>query len=415
MENTEEYVGLDLEALRPKLLEGVEKEAKWSHIELSSNVDVVEGLTPHAVGWLGGISYVRENALAAVKERAAALQQDGGTPGFCPPLEVDELSRAISQRYKQVADEFSGKHANFLGELKEVDAKYRQGKAEAGGGEAKVPSPWLEYGVLLPLVVLPESFLNFGAFQKAPLIASDAMALGSTLLVAIGIAVAAHFIGLSARQLGWHHRGDDEDREHQGAWPWWIGGVILTACLVVVGAARYYYILPKIQEALMMGTHPPSVLFSVLSMLFGNLLCFLIGAAFTFVLHDPNPEYEAAAKVKKKLQGQADALRKKELEPKIKEIARRQATNRTNMESKKKTMEAHSEYAGVKRELERVLAKDKQVEGLLKEYARDLSAVLQQSNPKVQIALKDYTSGTLHSKSLKIGEYANLPIYLLRK
>lgn len=164
-----------------------------------------------------------------------------------------------------------------------------------------------------------------------------------------------------------------------------------------------------------MGSQPPSAVFSVLSMLFGNLLCFLIGAAFTFVLHDPNPEYEAVAKSRRKLQAQVDALRGKQLDPKVREITRRQATNRNEMELKAKAMNAIPEYSAVKQALDRVIAKDKEVEGLLKEYARDLATALQQNNPKVRITLKEYAGGSLSTRPLKISEYANLPIRLLRK
>lgn len=415
MESTEEYETLDLAPLREKLKAGVQTEMHWPQIELSSSVALVEGLTPHAEGWLKEIETTRDHALSKVKTQAETLEQSGGARGFCPPLETDRRAREISQRMMEETEGFNSKHQALLDELRQKNAKYLQCRDDAGGREAKVPSPWLEYGLLLPLVVLPEALLNFGAFQKAPLIASDAMALGSTLLVALGIAVAAHFIGLSSRQLGWHHRGDDHEREHQGAWPWWIGGIILVTCLVVVGAARYYYILPKIQEAAMMGSQPPSAVFSVLSMLFGNLLCFLIGAAFTFVLHDPNPEYEAVAKSRRKLQAQVDALRGKQLDPKVREITRRQATNRNEMELKAKAMNAIPEYSAVKQALDRVIAKDKEVEGLLKEYARDLATALQQNNPKVRITLKEYAGGSLSTRPLKISEYANLPIRLLRK
>jgi len=415
MDPIETYCNLDLGPLRQELLEGVQRESVFTQLELSGSYDTVAGITPNAKTWLKNkVETARENALSAVRRMASGLSLDGGASGFCPPLEADEKARDSAKRLKQETEEYENRNRTLLGQLRENDTRYRQMRNEFGR-EAKVPSPWLEYGLLLPLVVLPESLLNFGAFRKAPMIDSDFMALGTTLLVAFGVAVAAHFIGLFFRQFNYSWRGDDDARKHDAIRQLMIGLVTLLVCLAVVGAARYYYVLPKIQQAIVLGTTPPNLFFSVASMLFGNLLCFLIGAACTFALHDKNPDYEDTARALRVQQKQADALRRKQLDPKVKEIARRQASDRSDIERKTRTMQAQPDYPGVVGELERILAKDREVESLMHDYASQLGSALEAKQPRFQFSIKDYSGGTLSTRTLSISEYMNHPIQLLRK
>lgn len=413
----EAYCNLDLSSADAALTDGLEEEIRQPEIELSGSHDPASpspGMSPHAGFWFNAhVAPTRSNALAAIHMEAQSIRLDGDAPGFATALELDEIERRRAIRLKEVTEEFRQKNSATMNEYTDKQQAYRRLRNKEGGREAKVPSHWLEFGLLLPLVVLPESLLNFGAFRKAPLIDSDFMALGTTLLVAIGIAVAAHFAGLFVRRINYYRRGDDQVRGHQG-WPQLaIALVLLIIGLAVVGSARYYYVLPKIEQAIVLGTTPPNVAFSVGSMLFGNLLCFLIGAAFTFALHDENPEYESAARSLHKLGKELGKLKRKQLDGKVNEINRRLESDRTDVERKKSIIETKPAYIQLARRMQAIQAKDREIIARLQDYRRSLGQKLQQERPEFRFTVKDYSGDPMRiTKELTIAEYMTQPIHL---
>ena len=417
MDPVETYCGLDLGKLRSELLQGVSEEAKQQQIELSGSHDRAapsQGITPHAVQWFNAnIASLRSSALSQVANEAREIRLDGDAFGICAPLELDEVERKRARRLMEVTEEFRQRNSSVMSEYQDKDQTYRRLRSGEGGREAKVPSSWVEFFGLLPLVMLPEALMNFQSFRKAPMIGSDFMALGVTLLVAIGIAVAAHFFGLFLRHYNYYRRGDDLVRGRSGMPRLWISSVLLLTCLVVVGAARYYYILPQIQQAVVLGMSPPNIYFSVLSLLGGNVLCFLIGAAFAWTMHDENPEYEDAARALGKARKQLEKAKRKQLDGRVDEINRRLASDRTAVERQLKVTGLQPGYGRVVQFFEQIKGKDQQVISLLQEYRKNLGQTLLQERPKFQFGLKDYSGDPLQiTRALDVAEYMNQSIHL---
>jgi uncharacterized membrane protein YidH (DUF202 family) len=416
MQSIDDYRNLDLEALRQPLLDGIEAEAQLASISLTGKHDdsvPADGLTPHAVLWFNRhIASKRGTALSALRRQAAAVIQDGGAPGSCPDLDIDHAEIARWKALKEATEVFCQKNSRLTKDLEEKEQSYRQQRSLEGGREAKVANPWLEYGSML-LVVIPESLLNFGAFQKAPFIGSDFMALGATLLVALGVAVASHFVGLFIRQFNYYNRGRDGHRSSKGWSQLALGLGILLIALVVVGAARYYYVKPTIEQAILLGTTPPNLVLSVASMLGGNLLVFLIGVGLTYFQHDENPEYEEAARSRVKLRKQVEKLKRKQLDGKIRDADKRLASDRNDIERKSRSILVNPAYGNVRNALDVIRVKDKEVISLLQEYRLSLGQGMQQQRPNFKFITKDYAGDPLHvDRELPIDVYMSRNIHL---
>lgn len=257
---------------------------------------------------------------------------------------------------------------------------YNKHNANEGGREAKTPSKWLEFGLLIPVVMIPEAMLNFESFRRAPIIQSDFMALGATILVGFGIAAAAYCIGLFVRQFNYFAEPDSEQRQRSG-WPLWsFGSTALLVSLGSVAVARYYYLLPRIQEAIVLGGPVPNVPVSIGSLLFGNLICFLVGAVITFFLNDPNPEYADAAETQSRLAKKITRLKRTRVDAKLDKINAATKNKYDAAATKATQMSGRPGYNQLRERMDRLSAKDAEVLGTLQEYR----IALVNANPHLQ-------------------------------
>lgn len=416
MDPIDTYCSLDLNGLRSKLMEGVNREAGLLEITLSGNDDAVPGLTQHANTWLGAnIQVPRKNALSAVETLARQIQLPGNEPGFCPPLELDREIRSNASRLRELTDAFHAKHRTTLEDLEKADNAYLN-KYNQLDRNAKVHPRWQE---MLPmaLVAIPEMVFNYDAFTKFVAhyaIDSGAMALGITAVIAATMGFAGHYVGLFLRQYNYSFRGGNDARKGEAIRQLGIGLFLLFICLGAVGVARYFSVLPEIERAILIGEQPPNPIVLVAALLIGNLVVFGLNVAFAFAMHDKDPDYEDAARTRLKLQKKADKLRRKILDPKVQDIARKQDSDRRDIEPKKRRMLAQEEYTTILHAFERIQAKDREVEGMLSEYAGQLGSALQANKPKFKFARKNYSGSTLTTAQMSIGDYMNQTMQLLR-
>lgn len=415
LDQVDRYAMLDLSAHRAELLAGAESEAGLASIELSGEYDrgmASAGLTPHAAQWFNQrIVPVRAEALSQISSEARAIRVDGDDIGSFEPFELDAAERERAVRLREATAEFAQKNASLMNDYRDRDRDYRRHRSTEGNREAKVYSYWLEFAGLLPLVMIPEALMNFQSFRQAPMIQSDFMALGVTLLVAIGIAVGAHFFGLFLRQYNYFGRGADRVRARSSMPQLYIALVLLLVGMAVVAGARYYYIVPQIQQAAVLGVAPPNVFFSVASLLGGNLLCFLLGAAFAWILHDENPEYEDAARALKKLRKQMDKAKRATLDRSVRDINKRLASDRDTIQKKARTMRAQPGYSQLVSRLERIKGKDQEVASALQEYRQKLGRALEAQGRGFEFSIREYSGDPMRiSQRLSISEFMNHPL-----
>jgi len=414
--SVDNYCNLDLSPLAQDLRHGILQESSLNSIDLSSEFDESApsaGLSPiEQTCYNRHIAHSRSLAISAVTNAAKAIRMDGDDQGIFDPVEKAAAQKQYNLRLHAISSDFDRKNAALTRDYLEKDSEYRKHKNAASGREAKTPNNLVIWGVLFPMVMIPEALLNFETFRKVPIIQSDAVALGITLLVALGIAYAAHLTGTFVRQFHYFSRAHDDARKNSG-WPMlWIGVGTLLVCLAAVLYGRYFYLMPQIAQALVLGQTPPSVLTSLVGMLAGNLICFLLGFGFAFMLHDPNPEYEAAAIKRKELEKILAGLRRKTIDKPAADAKSRLLSDNHDIDNKRRVMEGKPAYAAVSSDFARIKAKDHEVISLLQSYRQQLAGALQQRG-NFEFAMRDCSGNPIRAvRTISLAEYQTFPINL---
>lgn len=394
----ERYVALDLSpngSLHSGLLNQVSHEAARSSVNLTAEGDkgtLSQGLTPTMNQWLSSlISPTRMAALAELDAQARGIKIANNVDGLLYEIRHDKIERERAEKRLDVLDGFNRKNKKLLEDVGTLQREHDDIRASEGGRDAKVPNKWIEFGVLIPLILLPESLLNFESFRRAPIIQSDAMAVGATILVGIGIAAAAYCIGLFIRQFHYFSRPDDMYQRVAG-WPLYTwGSSALFVSLGSVAVARYYYLLPKIQEAIVLGGPVPNIPFSIGSLLFGNLICFLVGAILTFFLNDPNPVFAAKAEKLQQARARLGAKARQELDGRLDVIDARAKREREEARRRADQMVSKPGFSQLQERLGRVTAKDSEVIGVLNAYRVALVRALSDRREEVEFEWRDPT------------------------
>jgi hypothetical protein len=339
--------------------------AVWDHNTRSRN------LTDAMKGWLlSEVMPLRTIALAWLNNQANDIKIDGRFDGLLLQSELDRIECKREQSVQDELERFNARNNRLLTDARAYDTRYKKMRGDLGGRDAQTPNSLLEFVIFLAILI-PEAWLNFDSFRRAPMVQSDAMALGITIIIAAAIAIAAYLIGLFVRQLNYYLRPLAEGRRKSGLPLIGIGGILLIVSLAAVGYARYYYLIPIIDEARALGQPVPSLLISIGGLLLGNLLCFLIGAAITFLLHDPNPEFAEAARLSKKFAEKVEALRKP-LQKRLEPIEARARIEREEAISKERQMHSRPGYQKLQEHFAKFAAKDAEVVGILNAYRGNL-------------------------------------------
>lgn len=415
------YADLDLSPGSPAvtaLMSRATQEGAQREITISTEGDSnapSEGMTQGMIAWFQSyIAPKRTSAISAAEDLASGITLGRGTPGILERVKVDEAKRSLARRRSEILSRFRNENATLIKNLEDTANDHDHLRIAEGGRDAKVPNHWIEWGVLLPLIMLPESLLNFGSFRRAKIIESDAQALGVTIIVGIAIAVAAHLVGRFIRQYSFFMRADDE-RSNRSGWPLWsIGSVLLVVALGVVAYARYQYLITLAATEIALGRAPPNIAASLAGLLGGNMMVFLIGVGLTFMLHDPNPEYSDKARKLAKVQKKADALRRNEVTLKLREIEKRfkddcDATARLTQQ-----MANQPGFASLRSSVNAIEAKDREITGILNQYKQALIDAIAQRDPKFSFE-KYYSTGdrTADSERVKLSDYAAMTPQLL--
>lgn len=263
-----------------------------ARIELSDYHSTAYGLTPQMLEWFSGrVQPARSEALRFIASQFQALQVKA-VSGFWLEAEVDRVEARRVRDTDTRIKAFHEANDRILGEIEEAAREYETIKARHQREPVMTPQVLYVLGILGVLTL--EVFLNFESFMKVPFITSPFLATGATGLVAIGIAVAGHIHGTLLKQYDWYFGPEDRTRFFQGVRLAGWGTLLLVIAMSGVLGARYYYILPRIQEALLLGTRPPSLGGSLSFMAVGNVLVYAIGAAWAFFRHDLDPEFPRA-------------------------------------------------------------------------------------------------------------------------
>lgn len=416
----EDYLALDVSPdgeVARLLLGRAGQEAESGRLELTAAGDagaLSAGLTQAMSEWLNQFVASRRGvAVAELMAQARDIRPNATVDGLLLEAEHDRIDNEKNKKTLDTLAAFNNEHSDALNEVDRLQSDCDHFRAKYENREAKHPNLLLEW-TLLFLIMVPEALLNFESFRRAPIIQSDAMALGATILVGLGVAGAAYCFGLFIRRYHYYAREDDAGRRRAG-WPLYsFGSILLAVSLGTVGAARYYYLLPKIQEAVVIGAPVPNVYISVGSLLFGNLIGFFLGVVVTFFMNDPDPEYADKASELRKAKEKYSGLFKLNVLRKLDSFAARAKEDREEKTRTAARMASKQGFSQLRQRVDRMKAKDMQVVGLLQNYRTTLIRAIRERNAPVEITMREPTHDAHNPvSSVPLERFSALPLRLL--
>lgn len=415
----DEYLGLDLthqSSIAQDLFSRAERESRRSSLNLTGDGDagaVSANLTPEMSSWLGAyVGHRRHAALSAIENSARDVRGAGGLEGVCVEIEEDRLKRDRNTRRTDEARGFYERHQDRIDGLNALQGEYDALREAEGDRDAQVPSRWVEFGLPL-MVAIPEGFMNYASFLA--LTGLGVAGLGMTIVVGLGIGIAAWLAGRFWKAWQFYMRADDDDQQQRGLRMIWIGSSLLTISLAVVGYARYRTVAEKALREIVLGLEPSDPITSTALLLTGNLLVFFVGAAITYIIHDENPLFAQRATRLERDRAAFENIKKRELTGKLEEIEKGYRQRLAGLHKRLPSLATQSEYAKVKEGMGRLSAKDHEVVGLLQSYRGQLVDAIEPRAPDFRFnpGIIERQGGAIGG-TIGLAEFAALPLHLYR-
>ncbi|MEG3085628.1 hypothetical protein U1707_18460 [Sphingomonas sp. PB2P12] len=370
------YLDLDLATtglLATDLFARAERESEGRGISLTGDGQsgaMSANLTPEMNAWLSThVARFRANALNHVLGAAKRVRLQGGAEGFVEDFERDLISRDRAVRKAQETATFYEKQRGRLDRLDVAETEYLRLRTELGGRDAQVPSKLLVYGIPA-VIMIPEFFMNYSSFFKLSNV--PAIAAGLSLVVALAVAVSSYMTGMFLKAYQFYMRPDDEEQRSKGIRLMAIAMALLLISMTAVGYARYSTVLSQIEAALVLGMTPPNVIAQTAGLLAGNLIVFAVGAAFTYLQHDENPDYAHKAEKYLRLKAEMEALYAKQLGAKLADIDRNHKRRTEELSRRSNQMRSQPDNVEILHDAGQISSKDAEVVGLLRAYQNHL-------------------------------------------
>lgn len=402
------------------LMANVDDEARHRSIRLTGDGDAGTAsgnLTPAMNTWFNmRVAQPRQAALKEIEALGAAIQIGQANRGKVVEIEQDRLRREHAQRNAEIHSQFSKENGERIATLDRLNLEYDQLRVEEGERDPKTPAKWID--IAIPIgILIPESLLNFESFMASPLIHTGIMALGVTIIVGIAIGFSAFLSGRFWKAFNYWMRPYDERQKAKGFRMIGIATTLLLMALGVVAAARYYYLLPMIEEAQVLGLTPPNVVWSTSSLLLGNIVVFILGAAITYWIHDENPEYADKAEKLHRAKADMERVRRTRLIGPLKESDRRHRQDSEKLRASAKLIETRDGYSQIRDALALLAGKDSEIVGVMQTYRQRLvGRMLDLFDPDERLfsAQESLNAAMTNRSALTAADFANLPIGLYK-
>ena len=202
--------------------------------------------------------------------------------------------------------------------------------------EAKVLNRPLYLFVLFVAIFGSEAALNLEAFEALPW-ATPFIAWGATIVIGLAVGLAAHYHGTVFQQYGYWFGADQDDSKRGPAWRMVLGGLAaLSFSLAFVYYARSAYFASYIGALAGFGQSDVNfdVLWVIGGSLLGNMIVYLVGVLWAYLLHDPDPEFAALKKTIDEESAQAEKIKRRL------ELLRQRDIEQINASFKRKSDEA---------------------------------------------------------------------------
>lgn len=422
----EDYTGIDLSPegiAGSALMSGADAEARSEEISLSDLTGPnPANMTPAMLDWYQlYVAPLRNLALSGLNRYFAELSAADKASGFVFAMREgtleDQLLRDKLRIYKDLGERQYGDSERLrLLQTRLLDTRhaYETRKAEIGS-DAKLLNRPLYLGVLTFVIFGSEALLNFESFEALPW-ASPAIAWGATILIGLAIGFAAHLHGTVYRQWAYNF-GPAEDDSKRGAALriLGIGSAALMFALGFVYYARSAYLIAYTSSLSNFGQDGGGTgeLWIVAGSLLGNIIVYLTGVLWAYMLHDSDPDYVELRISLIKLESQV-----RELEARL-ENSRTRALEQLAARHRRSLDAARHAYASVCTQprfrhaqdlFARVQKQDDAVLALLLAYRNKLLQGLTQAKKTRFIAWND--GPHLRNEHITPSEYQRRPIRL---
>lgn len=366
------------------------------------------GLTPNMSTWYSRfIANKRLAALEAIRSRFEA-DRVNGVPSVVREFEIDRIDNHARSSKHQRLDEFDTRYRALKDQADAAEHLFRLRRADLGNREPRMVHPAL-YLIGLMVIVALELALNFESFMAVRWIGSPFLATGCTLLVALAIGWASHLHGSLLRQWDYYFGPHDRTRFHQGVRMAAIGECLFLIAIFGVLAARYYYIVPLIENAILIAAEPPSLAGSLMFMIAGNLIIYLVGIAWAFMTHDETPDYPALKRAAVKTRAKLDRRFQKEVVDELNRLQRKAEAEKEMIRQRARGQEGSANSLANSQLFAMLRAKDEEVCSVLRDYR----ARLTQRHPGVHYLYPDREVTSRERRvTLAAGEWAarDLPL-----
>jgi len=388
------YLTLDLSPEGPTaqaLLGHVVDESGSKDILLTDIVGkLVPNITPKMDDWYQNhIQPLRSPALQRISQLYEQnTDHKRGHDVFLPEKKQAEREEDLLQQKLKCYKAVAGRLRMTVGEISRLEQEkadkakeYNAVKQGMPGGRDAKPLNWPLYlSVLIFVIFGSEAAINLDAF-KALSWATPAIAWGSTILVGLAIGVAAHFHGELLKQYHhWFGPARKPTYRRQAQRMFHAGNVLLSVALSYVYYARYAYFT---SQAILdpYGEHSQSLVWIVGGSVLGNLLVYMVGTLWAFMMHDTDPDYtrlkarlEVINRRLRMLESTLHGAMREEVEP----IVARSEEERERLENAAKTFMTLRPLQGASEVFEAFKAQDERVVGLLSRYR---SMLIQRMGP----------------------------------
>ncbi len=367
-----------------ELIGELENEVSQESIELSDFVGRQPAyLTPVMLAWYQDhVEAKRIGALATIDAIFSSIGEKGRTVFLA--LETDRIEddrldrkRTIKKAHIDRNQAAYGRLSALREAMESAEQLYQDKQNDHGGRHPTVPGWW--YWLLLGFVGIFEAMINFESFSALNFM-TPAIALGSTVVIAIVLALASHLHGTLIKQWSYYFGEHREDIDRFAAHRMWVlGSIALGAVLGSVWYARAAYLAESITEAAIIGGTEPSWLSTVGGSLLLNLAVYIAGVIIAYLSHDRDPSFTDAFLTRAKFQRQYRAAQEKI------ERANNRQFRRIDAEAEERLKAARAadrvlrnrhrnEYREAERQFKRLVAKDAAVESTLNDYRNKLVA-----------------------------------------
>lgn len=288
------YAALDLThdgALARELFSHVEQEARLGRVVVTGEEGgYPANLTMAMKAFYAGISDARQTAIEQVAEILDRSDDETETHGVFLERSISRIRERQIAAKREAEQQHREKNAALYEQLDEARKSYAQSRRRylervtRHGREAKLTPRW--YWLFLMGIGIAEMLVNFESFNAVPLF-TPAIATGSTLLVAVGLAGSSHLHGTFLRQFHSRFGPQARDGDRAAAWRMFgLGTLCLSAVLLAVAYARNSYFGELLLENQMLGNAAPSWLAVVGGSMIMNLVVWIVGIIGAFGAHD---------------------------------------------------------------------------------------------------------------------------------